>query len=105
MNAAIIRPDEFSAEIGKSTVTDIILENPSSMFVEATAKLSNTLNYSIIPEKFILKPRQETVVHVKFTPTHFTNSESGDMTISTQEIGQWRYYLTGKGEKPTSFKV
>ena len=65
--------------------------------VEAGFKLSNALNYEITPAKILLQPRQETLVKVKFTPTHFDFAETAELTISTQEIGDWRFYLAGRG--------
>ena len=97
-----MRLNDFNAEMGKSSFQDIILENPTSQIIEASYKISNPLNYEIAPNRVILQPKSSNTIKIKFTPTHFEFSETADLTISTSEIGDWRYHLTGKGERPVS---
>jgi hypothetical protein len=48
----------------------------------------------------MLQPYKDNKVNIKYIPTHYAHNETCDVTISTKEIGDWRYYLCGKGTKP-----
>ena len=39
----------FKAELGKFTIHNVVLENPSIYKIETTAKITNTLNFEVIP--------------------------------------------------------
>ena len=42
-------------------------------------------------------------LEIRFTPTHFSHPENGDLLISTKDISDFKYFLNGFGQKPTSF--
>ena len=94
----------FRAELGKFISQEVVLNNPSNHNVETTVVISNELNYEVLPKKLTIKAHDKTSIQIFYTPTNIDTLESGDVIISTQEIGEWKFYLQGFGQDPTDFE-
>ena len=69
------------------------MNNPSSYNVETSVIVSNELNYEVVPKNITIKSNDQTKIQIFYTPTNIDTLESGDVIISTKEIGEWKFYL------------
>ena len=60
-------------------------------------------NFDIIPENIKLKPFKSTEIFIRYCPSNLDIVESGEIFLSTSEIGNWKFLVYGKGLPPTQF--
>lgn len=94
-------PDVLVAELGKSTLFPIPLENPINEEVEVVYSHTNKKLFQIIPDKIILPPFTTKEVYVKYTPSTLESEEECNIKFDTAKIGKWVYNIRGKGTPPT----
>ncbi|KAL4498636.1 hypothetical protein ABPG72_019754 [Tetrahymena utriculariae] len=99
-----VRMNVLRCELGKVEAHQIFLENPSEKEVKATTKVSNPTNFDVIPDNIVLKPLSKTPIQIRYMPSNLEVTEQGEVTISTQEIGKWKFLTFGIGIPPTKFE-
>lgn len=99
-----IEKEIFECELGKSIAKAVTLENPSNREVILDYFCSNTLNYELIPDKIILPAYGSVDALIKYSPTSLKLLETADIVLSSKEIGDWIFKLTGKGLPPTEME-
>ena len=93
----------MQSELGKTSIHTFDLYNPSNELIETEAILTNTINFSIVPEQIVLKPKETTKIDIVYSPTIIERIESAELKITTEEIGDWKLFLQGTGIMPTPF--
>ena len=81
--------------MGKTHTQTIQLYNPSNYHVQTECVMSNTLNYSLSNKSPVLPPKEVVEIELTYTPTHYLHAEDGDLLITSTEVGDWRYFLSG----------
>ena len=57
----------------------------------------------MLPETIILSPFEVTIAHIRYIPSNL-DSQSGEITIYTKELGKWEFLVFGQGIPPTAYK-
>lgn len=83
----------MSAELGKSTDLTIYVENPTNMDVHLKYHNTNVTNFEIQPKDINIKPFDEFAVKVIYTPTQVGIDQEGQITLTSQKIGDFSYIV------------
>ena len=102
--AEAIEKELFECELGKSIAKSVSLENPSDKEVILDYFCSNTMNYELIPDKIILPAYGSVDALIKYSPTSLKLLETAEIRLTSKEIGDWIFRLTGKGLPPTEME-
>ena len=92
--------DTILCELGKSKLSSVFLENPSTTEVKISYQNSNLLNYSIAPEKIYIPARASKEIIVTYTPSSLDKEEETKLIFTSDLIGNWVYNFRGKGITP-----
>lgn len=99
--STIIYPDTIQSELGKSSQSSILLENPTKQEIVVLHTNSNPSHFKIKPDKITLLPESYKEILVTFTPSNLEYEEICTLLFESYEIGKWEYRLRGKGLFPT----
>ena len=99
-----IELEGFTCDLGKSQTRSFALENPSNSEVILDYVCTNTLNFELIPDKVILPAFGKVDVLIKYTPASLKGLETGEIRLTSSEIGDWVFVLKGKGLPPSEME-
>eukprot|EP00330_Aristerostoma_sp_ATCC50986_P007041 CAMPEP_0114576998 /NCGR_PEP_ID=MMETSP0125-20121206/1712_1 /TAXON_ID=485358 ORGANISM="Aristerostoma sp., Strain ATCC 50986" /NCGR_SAMPLE_ID=MMETSP0125 /ASSEMBLY_ACC=CAM_ASM_000245 /LENGTH=397 /DNA_ID=CAMNT_0001765977 /DNA_START=1972 /DNA_END=3165 /DNA_ORIENTATION=- len=91
----VVKLDTLQAELGKTAIHKIELENPSANDVAVRYMVSNPYNFDIQPENLMIPRYSSIVVDCRYSPSDLNTIESTEITFETDEIGIWRFYAYG----------
>ena len=94
----------FKAELGKSSTHEILLHNPAPFNATVKAILTNPENFEVLPPVFEIPSQAFYKAVVKYNPNELDRQHSGDLVFRSEEIGEWKYLVFGKGDIPTDFE-
>lgn len=100
-----VRVPQFKTELGKTDRHEVLLENPTGKQITAEVSITNPTNFAVEFEggnQLVLEPYSLKPIYVVFTPSALS-AHSGEIIITTKEIGKWIYICFGTGETPTPF--
>ena len=100
-NCPAVTSDIIIAELGKYTDFPIMLENPTSEEVEVKCYNSNKKLFQVLQEKIFIPGGIRKEILVRYIPSSLETIEECNLKFETKKIGNWEFFLKGKGIPPT----
>jgi hypothetical protein len=70
-----------------------------------THSITNTHNFEISHDKIVIPGNGSIDIEIRYIPSDLENTETGNITFETSEIGSWNFMVFGIGIPPTRFPV
>ena len=95
----------FQSEIGKSSTTEVLIDNPLDLECTMTVTNSNEVNYSVMPQHLVLKPSSSTKVFITYIPSAIQSGQEAHIKIFHSAAGLWEFKCRGTGLPPTRMET
>lgn len=99
-----IRLNTQFAELGKSAIQEVELENPSNKLTTVRYKITNPLNFDVLENNIEIPPQGVAKVQLQYSPSGMEQVESGEILFESDDIGRWQFLVFGRGQPPTKFE-
>lgn len=103
--APSVRLETCLAELGKTGIQEVELENPSSRVAKVTCKITNPANFDVIDQDILISPFETYVAKIQYLPSELDVVEAGEILFESDEIGKWHFLTFGRGLPPTKFDL
>eukprot|EP00118_Oscarella_pearsei_P005218 m.23689 g.23689 ORF g.23689 m.23689 type:complete len:3175 (+) comp28516_c0_seq2:43-9567(+) len=97
------RLTRMQAELGKSYVMPVQLNNPLKELLVLTCRCSNMKNFQINAKdgKVLIPAMASASIDIEFTPSSLgEQGHSADISFSSKQLGEWRFSVSGVGLVP-----
>ncbi|GLI64998.1 hypothetical protein VaNZ11_008424 [Volvox africanus] len=104
MTADPAPPDQLpdmTAELGRSSRSPLVIENPLDVAVLLSATSSNPRNFAVMPSMVALPAYGSAELMIEYTPSTLDHEEEATITVDGDVVGTWEYNIRGHGELPT----
>jgi len=92
---------EMLCAVGSQLSTKVKLENPTGNVIEIKAVISNRTNFSVHPSMPVIQPYSDNEVSITYSPSSIDVEEEGVVRFSNPNVGQWEYFVSGRGKEPS----
>ncbi|GFR48569.1 hypothetical protein Agub_g10471, partial [Astrephomene gubernaculifera] len=91
----------LSAELGRSRVEVLRIDNPLGLPVLLAASSSNPRHFAVAPAMSSLPPYGRAELTVEYTPSTLDHEEEASVVVDGDVVGCWEFRVSGRGELPT----
>ena len=95
----------MTCELGKETLRNLVIENPTSKQFILHAKPSNSQVFEIIPDKIIVPPYEAAEFAIRFCPNALDHFERATLELYSKKAGTWVYRVTGNSTAPSEMET
>lgn len=95
----------FQCELGKSTSTEVVIENPTDSECTMSVANTNEVNFSVTPPTLVLRPRGTLKALITYMPSAIHGAQEGTIQLSHGKAGTWEYRCKGSGLPPTKMET
>lgn len=86
--------------IGRKTTSEITIENPVETDIELTVLSSDAMRFGIVEKRPVVKANSTATFEIWHSSTSVGERIDGEITLSSQLIGDWTYIVSGIGSAP-----